>query len=151
MKTLRWLSRDRLRYLQIASAGTLVAATAAMAALAAPAPSARFKAVAGAGEIIDTSFVPHSMGAESVTVVVRLGGKSAAEAQADALAGAGRKLTKAEKDQVKAQLKVTQDGLKGQIHSVGGKVLAQFQSALNGIKVKIAASKLDQLSDRSRV
>ena len=76
-----------------------------------------------------------------MTVVVQLRGKSVAEDQADA----GRKVTKAEKNQIKAQLKAAQDGLKAQIESAGGKVLAQFQSALNGIKVQIPASKLDQL------
>ena len=36
--------------------------------------------------------------------------------------------------------------MKAQIQSAGGKVLAQFQGALNGIKVQIPASKLSQLS-----
>ena len=74
--------------------------------------------------------------------MVQLKDKSVAEVQADA----GRKVTKAEKDQIKAQLKTAQDGLKAQIELAGGKVLAQFQSALNGIKVQIPASKLSKLS-----
>src|SRR4029079_201354 len=91
---------------------------------------------------ISTSFVPRSLSAESTIVVVQLSDKSVAEAQADA----GRKLTKAEKDQIKNQLKGNQDSIKPQIHAAGGTILAQFQSALNGIKVQTVAPKLAQLS-----
>src|SRR4029079_1621322 len=91
---------------------------------------------------ISTSFVPRSLSAESTIVVVQLSDKSVAEAQADA----GRKLTKAEKDQIKNQLKGNQDSIKPQIHAAGGTVLAHFQSALNGVKVRIPASKVDKLA-----
>ena len=117
-------------------------AAAAMAMFAASGPAARNLVAAGDGGTISTSFVPRSQSATPIVVVVQLSGKSVAEAQADA----GRKLTKAEKDQIKAQLKAAQDGLRAQIESKGGKVLAQFQGALNGIKVQIPASKLSQLS-----
>src|SRR5205823_5196452 len=96
-------------------------------------------------DVIDTAFVPGS--ATLATVVVQLSDKSIAEAQADA----GRKLTSSEKNQIKNQLKSNQDALKPQIQSIGGKILAQFQSALNGIKVQIAATKLSQLSSLSGV
>jgi minor extracellular serine protease Vpr len=117
-----------------------------MAMFAASGPAARNLDAAGDGETTSTSFVPRSQSATPIVVVVQLSGKSVAEAQADALADAARKLTKAEKDQIKTQLKQMQDGLRAQIQSAGGKVLAQFQSALNGIKVQIPASKLSQLS-----
>ena len=91
---------------------------------------------------VDTSFVPRSLSAEPTTVVVRLNGKSVAQAQADA----GRKLTASEKNQIKGQLKASQDALVPQIQAAGGTVLAQFQGALNGIKVQIAGSKQAQLA-----
>src|SRR5438552_10118737 len=81
-----------------------------------------------------------SVSADAI-VVVQLKDKSVAEAQADA----GRKLIGTEKNQIKNQLKGNQDSVKSQIQAAGGKILAQFQSALNGIKVQIPASKLDQL------
>jgi minor extracellular serine protease Vpr len=142
MKTPRSFTRNRfVSHLRIAAAGTFVSAAAAMALFAASGPTARNFVAAGDGGTISTSFVPRSVSAAPMTVVAQLSGKSVAEAQADA----GRKVTKAEKDQIKAQLKSAQDGLRAQIESKGGKVLAQFQSALNGIKVQIPASKLDQL------
>ena len=97
----------------------------------------------GGGSVrASSSFKPRSLSEESTIVVVQLSGKSVAEAKPTR----ARKLTKAEKDQIKTQLKGTQDGLRAQIESAGGKVLAQFQSALNGIKVQIPASKLSKLS-----
>ena len=129
----------RLRFPRVAR--LCVLATAGVAALA-------FTAAGVAGSnpeaVPDSTFVPTAFAPGSVatpTVVVQLSGKSAAEVQADR----GRKLTKAEKDQIKAELKASQDALKGQIEAAGGKILAQFQSALNGIKVSIAPDKLAQL------
>jgi minor extracellular serine protease Vpr len=143
MKTRRWFNRNRFFSIaRIASAGTLLTAGAAMAVFAASGPPARNFDAAGDGGTISTSFVPRSLSAEPMIVVVQLKDKSVAEAQADA----GRKLTKPEKDQIKNQLKASQDGLKPHIQMAGGKVLAQFQSALNGIKVQIPASKLSKLS-----
>ena len=89
-----------------------------------------------------TSFVPRSLSSETAVVVAQLSGKSAAAVQADT----GRKLTRAEKDQIKAQLKSSQDALRPQIEAAGGKVLAQFQSALNGIKVEISSDKISRLA-----
>jgi minor extracellular serine protease Vpr len=143
MKTPRLFTRNRfVSHLRIAAAGTFISAAAAMAVFAASSPPARNFDAAGDGGTITTSFVPRSLSTEPMTVVVQLRDKSVAEVQTDA----GRKVTKAEKDQIKAQLKSAQDGLKAQIGSAGGKVLAQFQSALNGIKVQIPASKLSKLS-----
>src|SRR4029450_7200340 len=142
MKTPRSFTRNRfVSHLRIAAAGTFISAAAAMALFAASGPPARNFDAAGDGATISTSLGPRSLSTVPITVVVQLGGKSVAENQADA----GRKVTKAEKDQIKAQLKSAQDGLKPQIESKGGKVLAQFQSALNGIKVQMPASKLSQL------
>lgn len=90
---------------------------------------------------VPTTFVPQSLSSEAGTYVVELRGQSTAEVQADK----GRKLTRAEKDQIKAQLKGAQDGLRPSIEGAGGTVLAQFQSALNGIKVSIAKNKLGEL------
>jgi len=140
---MRWLNRNRFTsILRIGSAGTLISAGAAMAVFAASDPPGRNFAPAGDGGITSTSFVPRSLSAEPMIVVTKLSGKSMAEAQADA----GRKLTVSEKSQIRNQLKAIQDGLKPQIQLAGGTVLAQFQAALNGIKVQIPASKLSKLS-----
>src|SRR5262245_11974728 len=99
------------------------------------------QAIDGATQVA-TSFVPRSLSQSDGMVVVQLNGKSVAQAQADA----GRKLTGSEKNQVKARAKSGQDALVPRIQAEGGTILAQFQSALNGIKVQIAPSKLGQLA-----
>ena len=111
--------------------------TFAATGAAAPNPTA----IDGATQV-DTSFVPRSLSSEPTIVVAKLRGNSVAEAQA----AAGRKLTGSEKNQIKGQLKASQDALVPQIQAAGGTVLAQFQGALNGIKVQIAGSKLGQLA-----
>src|SRR5437016_7910764 len=132
MKTPRWSSLPNflLSHLRIAVAGTLISGAATMALFAASGPAARNLDVAGDGQTTSTSFVPRSARADSMVVVVQLSGKSVAETQADT----GRKLTSSEKNQIKSQLKANQDASKPQIQAAGGKILAQFQSALNGIK-----------------
>ncbi|HEY2816617.1 MAG TPA: S8 family serine peptidase [Casimicrobiaceae bacterium] len=82
------------------------------------------------------------MGNQSVTVVLQLAGDPVAVRQGNA----GRKLSKAEKDQIKAELKGNQDRLRGNIQSAGASIVAQYQSAYNGIKVRVARDKLDQLA-----
>lgn len=128
-----------LSWLRVTVVGALFSAAAAMAF------SAASNSSSDDGDVVSSTFVPGS--ATSATVVVQLSGKSVAEAQADA----GRKLTSSEKNQIKNQLKGSQDTLKPQIQAAGGTIRGQFQSALNGIKVNIATSKVDQLSKMSGV
>ena len=134
MKTPRRFSLQN--YLRVLSVVALFFAAAIMAVYAASGPEASSDDAA----VFPTAFVPAS--AKDTIVVVHLNGKSVAEAQADA----GRKLTGSEKNQIKSQLKGSQDQLKSQIVAAGGTILSQFQSALNGIKVQIAVSKREQLS-----
>ena len=91
---------------------------------------------------ITPAWTPLGVSNQSVTVVLQLAGDPVAVQQGNA----GRKLSKAEKDQIKAQLKGAQDRLRGNIQSAGGDILAQYQSAYNGIKVRVARDKLDQLA-----
>src|SRR5438128_4914108 len=140
IKKARSFSR-RFSHLRFLVAGTFFSAAVAMLFASSAPESASDK-----GDIIQTSFVPRSVNADAI-VVVQLKDKSVAEAQADA----SRKLTGTEKNQIKNQLKGNQDSVKSQIQAAGGKILAQFQSALNGIKVQIAPSKLNQLASISGV
>ncbi|MBA2642322.1 MAG: S8 family serine peptidase [Actinobacteria bacterium] len=86
---------------------------------------------------VATPFVPRTLGTETGTVVVQLKEKSAAEVQAEI----GRELTESEHDQIERDLKSSQDALRSGIEAAGGTVLADYQSALNGIKVAIAPEK----------
>jgi subtilisin family serine protease len=104
--------------------------------------AARLDAVVDAGGLITPMWTPVGLNTQPVNVVVQLAGDPVAVQQGNA----GRKLSKAEKDQIKGQLKGAQDSLRDSIASLGGTVVAQYQVAYNGIKVRIAANKTDQLA-----
>ena len=89
-----------------------------------------------------TTLAPPDLSNTPVTVVLQLAGNSIAEQQG----AAGRKLDRAEKDGIKAQLRAQQEALRPSIESAGGVVLATFQSAYNGVKVQIARERLADLA-----
>src|SRR5215471_6153251 len=91
---------------------------------------------------VKLSRLPASLDATPATVVVVLAGDPVAVVQE----AAGRKLTRSEKDSVKAQRKSEQDAIRPQIGAAGGKVLGTFQSAVNGIKVQIPRNKVGALA-----
>ena len=70
----------------------------------------------------------------SVTVMVQLEGDPVAVVQAES----NRKLTKAERDAIRAEIKADQDALKDDIAAEGGEVVSQLQSAYNGIRVRVS-------------
>src|SRR5207302_3544464 len=57
----------------------------------------------------------------------------------------GRELTRAERASVIAQRRAEHQGTRSTIERRGGKVLAHFQSALNGMKIEIARSEVARL------
>jgi subtilisin family serine protease len=84
-------------------------------------------------------------GDRQVNVIVQLEGKPVALRSADALAR-GQTLSKADKAAMRAQLRRTQDSLKGGISRAGGKVLKQYQDAYNGIKVRVSLDEVARLA-----
>src|SRR5882762_7966025 len=93
-------------------------------------------------DLITPVWTPLGVSQAPVTVVVQLAGDSVAEQQGNA----GRKLDRNEKDRIKGQLKSQQDGLRGSIESLGGTVVAHYQAAYNGIKVRIAHDRVNELA-----
>ena len=93
------------------------------------------------GQSTQASRLPPGLDTTPTTVVVILPGDSVAAAQETA----GRRLSRGEKDQVKGQRRKDQDAIKGQILAAGGTIVGTFQSALNGIKVRIPANKMAAL------
>ncbi|MEO5692883.1 MAG: S8 family serine peptidase [Usitatibacter sp.] len=88
------------------------------------------------------AFAPLGLqGAGNVTLVLQLAGDPVAVVQADK----GTKLSAAEKEGVKNNLRVRQDSILSQIERLGGTVVAQYQSAYNGVKVIIAKDKVKGL------
>src|SRR5438876_1975111 len=73
---------------------------------------------------------------KTANVVVQLKAAPVATRQAAALA-VGRTLNKTERATIRAELKHSQDALRSKITALGGRVLGQYQDAINGIKVRI--------------
>ena len=83
-----------------------------------------------------------------VRVVVKLGGNPVALVKA---AKPGKEISQAERDSVAASLQSRQDALRPQIEALGGRVLGQYQNAINGIKVEIARRALSSLRSLSGI
>jgi subtilisin family serine protease len=96
------------------------------------------------GEAVDFKpvWTPLGVSKQQVTVVVQLSGASVAEQQGDA----GRRLSDSERRSAKAALRGQQDGLRPGIASLGGTVVADYQAAYNGMKVRIAQDRVAQLA-----
>jgi subtilisin family serine protease len=95
----------------------------------------------GAADAITPKWVPLGIGKAPVTVVVQLAGESVAEQQGNA----ERRLDRSEKDRIKGRLRAQQDGLRGSIEGMGGRVLARYQASYNGMKVRIARDRVNDL------
>src|SRR5262245_12476736 len=90
---------------------------------------------------LQTTYLPRVLSRPPVTVVVILGGQSVADVQETA----GRRLTRLEKDAVKAQRRAEHAAARGTVQALGGQVLGDFESALNGFKVRIAPDQIAAL------
>jgi subtilisin family serine protease len=84
---------------------------------------------------------------QPVTVVVQLSGDPVAAVEGDQ----DRQLSPSEKNQIKSQLKSKQDAIVPQIQQLGGQVLGQYQSAYNGIKVRISGKQVASLKSLPNV
>lgn len=93
------------------------------------------------GNVSVAKFVTRHMGTRPATVMVLLSGDPVAVAEHKV----GRRLNLSERNSIIAARLSDQQALQGQITRLGGKVLANLQSALNGIKVTIAENKLAAL------
>ena len=103
--------------------------------------AARTPEASGADGIIDAQWTPVGLRDAKTTVVLQMAGNPVTVVEADA----GRELSTGEKSAIKADLKGKQDAIAGQIQALGGQVLADYQVAYNGVKVRIDRSKLDSL------
>src|SRR5258708_5756311 len=124
---------------------TRVAAALALAfgiALSSTSHAARPEGVPAEPQEITPAATPPGVMNQPITVVVQLNSQSVAEQQA----AAGRKLGRAEKDTIKGQLRAQQDAMRPNIRTLGGTVLGSYQSAVNGIKVRISRGQLASLA-----
>jgi minor extracellular serine protease Vpr len=125
------------------SLGTLASIAAAFAALVAhDSQAARPAFEQAGGGLVKPAQLPIALSRQPVTVVVQLAGDPVAVQQGNA----GRKLERSEREQIKAQLRNAQGAMHSNIQSLGGTVMADYQAAYNGIKVRIARDKVTQLA-----
>ena len=94
---------------------------------------------------IDAKLTPGILANKTSNIVLELAGRPVALHQADALA-AGKTLSRVQKNAVRSELKASQDKLLRPITRAGGRVLGQYQDAINGIKVRIPLSKVAVLA-----
>ena len=129
--------------MRVGSIRTLAMLAAVTGALAPNLSGAvRPEPAAEASSMFQPVWTPLGVSKRPVTVVVQLAGDPVAVQQE----AAGRKLARAEKDQIKFQLRNAQAAMQSSIQGLGGTVLANYQAAYNGIKVRIPSNKIDQLS-----
>ena len=95
-------------------------------------------------------FTPASLSNKQVTAVVQLGGAPVAVRDANAKKQ-GAKLTAAQKDAIRQQLRSQQDALHGQLANAGARIIGQMQDAYNGIQVSVAQKNLAQLASLPNV
>jgi minor extracellular serine protease Vpr len=98
-------------------------------------------AAIGGGDTIQASYyTPRGLSSEPVNVMVQLAGETVAEVMAEQ-----GQITVGQKQNIKAALSARQDAIKPAIQTLGGQVLADYQVAYNGIKVRIAPNLMDRL------
>jgi len=77
-----------------------------------------------------------------VTVIVEVAGDPVTVVEANA----GKKLSKGERDQIKANLKGKQTPIADKVKELGGTVQSSYQAAYNGIRVRVERSKLADIA-----
>ena len=97
---------------------------------------------ASADALITPAWTPYSVGISTAVVMVKLSGNPVALQQA----AAGRKLSGAEKQAIKEQLRSQQASIVAAAEALGGQVLGTYQSAFNGVKVLISRDKVQDLA-----
>ena len=95
-------------------------------------------------------FTPASLSNKQVTAVVQLGGAPVAVRDAKAKRQ-GAKLTGAQKEAIRQQLRSQQDALHDRLASAGARIVGQMQDAYNGIQVTVAQKNLAQLASLPNV
>ena len=95
-------------------------------------------------------FTPASLSNKQVAAVVQLSGAPVAVRDANAKKQ-GSKLTGAQKDAIRQQLRSQQDALRGQLANAGARIVGQMQDAYNGIQVSVAQKNLAQLASLPNV
>ena len=95
----------------------------------------------GALDDFKPAVAPFGISNKPMTVMVQVGGNPIAAADADSKDSGKGALTRAEKQALRDQLKAKQSPVAQDVQALGGTVLASYQAAYNGLKVRIASRK----------
>lgn len=128
-----------MKSLKILVGATALVVAIPLTAAAAPPPPDKFEETK-AGKI-DTQLVPSSQRRDKVKVIVELSDDPVAVVQAKK-----GKLSKAEKTQIRSDLKDQQKAVASAAKESGGTVLAQMQDAYNGVKVVVPGKAIKKLA-----
>src|SRR3981081_1952673 len=91
---------------------------------------------------------PHALNGNALTtVVLKMSGDPVAQVEKKSRT----KLDDGQREQVRGELKGRQDAIDGDIQANGGKVIAKYQDAYNGIKVQAPANSLPALASLRNV
>jgi minor extracellular serine protease Vpr len=99
----------------------------------------------GALEDVKPVIAPVGFSNAPTTVILELAGKPVVAADADSKDAGSGALSKGQKDQIRQQLRSAQAPVAARAQQLGGRVLATYQAAYNGVKVLIAADKTADL------
>ena len=129
-----------MRFRSVRALAAIAAITGAIAPI--DSRAVRPEVAPEAGSLVKPVWTPLGVGKQPVTVVLQMAGDPVAVQQDNV----GRKLDRREKDQIKGYLRASQDALHSNIQGMGGTVLANYQAAYNGIKVRIDRDKVEWLA-----
>ena len=110
-------------------------------------PADRFEDAPSSSRI-GTTFKPASVDSDAkVTVMVEMTGDPVAVVEGQT----GQRLSEARASKIRSGLKKSQDRVKSEIHSRGGKVFSQTQSAFNGMRASVPRKQLNAIAKLSGV
>mgnify|MGYP000920886711 CR=1 FL=1 len=134
--------KTRLRYVAVPSAVVALILAVMPAAAEGAAPHTDFAAAPSAGRLSATLTPKALDAAATVDVMVQLTGDPVAVVQAKS----AKVLKRAQKNQIKAGLRKAQRAVRAGITAKGGRILSQLQSAYNGMRVRVPASRIAALA-----
>ncbi len=131
-----------VRSIRLAALAAVVTVLSPGLCLAAKPAALELDAQAAASNLTQPAWLPLGIGNKEMTVVLELADEPVAVQQGNA----GRRLERHEKDRIKTQLRGSQDALRANIQGLGGRVIANYQAAYNGVKVRIGRDKAEALA-----
>ncbi len=127
--------------------GALLVLSVLALMVAAGGSAARAPQAAETEGLVPAVWTPLGLRNDTTTVMVQVAGDPSALVEGNS----NRELTDAEKASIEANLKATQAGVQKAVEQLGGTVVADYQAAYNGLKVRINRNKTDEIAKVANV